>query len=116
MLKQYISLLLITIFFTTLHAQKKSVKIDGELKKWHRITLNFEGLQTNEMDENNLFLSYRLYITFQNNAKEYEILGFYSAHGNAVETTSHSGNIWQVSFTPNSIGGHISHFSKRDIT
>ncbi len=46
MLKQYISLLLITIFFTTFHAQKKSVKIDGELKKWHRITLNFEGPET----------------------------------------------------------------------
>ena len=33
MLKQCISLLLITIFFTTVHAQNKSVKIEGELKK-----------------------------------------------------------------------------------
>lgn len=104
MLKQYISLLLITIFFTTFHAQKKSVKIEGELKKWHKITLNFEGPQTNEMVDNNPFLNYRLDVTFKNGNKEYLIPGFYAADGNAAETGSASGNIWQVRFTPDAVG------------
>ena len=84
--------------------QQKEVKIDGELKKWHRITLNFEGPETSEMDENNPFLNYRLDVTFKNGDKEYIIPGFYATDGNAAETSSTSGNIWQVRFTPDAIG------------
>ena len=30
--------------------------IDGELKKWHRITISFEGPQASELDDFNPFL------------------------------------------------------------
>ena len=36
--------------------------------------------------------------------KTYVIPGFYAADGNAAETSSDSGNIWQVRFTPDAIG------------
>ncbi|MBC3758658.1 DUF5060 domain-containing protein [Hyunsoonleella sp. SJ7] len=84
--------------------QQKDAKIDGQLKKWHRIVLNFEGPETSEMSDDNPFLNYRLDVTFKNGDKEYKILGFYAADGNSAETSSDSGNIWQVRFTPNAIG------------
>ena len=103
-MRLYISIVfLITVCFSG-YSQKKDIKIEGELKKWHRITLNFEGPETNEMDENNPFLNYRLDVTFKNGNKTYVIPGFYAADGNAAETGSASGNIWQVRFKPDSIG------------
>ncbi|APY11593.1 DUF5060 domain-containing protein [Seonamhaeicola sp. S2-3] len=82
----------------------KDVKIGGELKKWHKITLNFEGPETSETDVNNPFLDYRLDVTFKNKDKTYIIPGFYAADGNAAETSCTSGNIWQARFTPDEIG------------
>jgi hypothetical protein len=34
--------------------------VSGQLKKWHRITITFDGLMTSEDAENNPFLNYRL--------------------------------------------------------
>ena len=99
-------LVFFVLFFLILSScqQQKDVKINGDLQKWHRITLNFEGPETSEMDENNPFLNYRLDVTFKNGDKEYEIPGFYATDGNAAETSSDNGNIWQVRFTPDEIG------------
>jgi len=96
-------LVLFPIIFNSCE-QQKEVKIDGELKKWHKIVLSFEGPQTNEMDVNNPFLNYRLDVTFKNGENTFVIPGFYAADGDASETSGDSGNIWQVRFTPNAIG------------
>ena len=103
MLKNIITFLL---FFTLFNSckQENKIIIDGELKKWHRITLNFEGSETNELAEDNPFLNYRLDVTFKNKDNVFVIPGFYSADGNAAETSSATGNIWKVSFTPNAVG------------
>jgi len=94
------------LFFIILSScqQQKEVKIDGELKKWHRIVLNFEGPETSEMADDNPFLNYRLDVTFKNGDKTYSIPGFYAADGNAAQTSSDKGNIWQARFTPDEIG------------
>jgi len=84
--------------------QKREPKIDGELKKWHRITLSFEGPETDELAAVNPFLYYRLDVTFTNGTKTYVIPGFYAADGKAAETSATNGNIWQVRFTPDAIG------------
>lgn len=84
--------------------QKTEPKIDGELKKWHRVTLSFEGPETKELAAVNPFLDYRLDVTFTNGTKTYVIPGFYAADGQAAETSATSGNIWQVRFTPDAIG------------
>ncbi|WP_396635689.1 DUF5060 domain-containing protein [Maribacter sp. R77961] len=84
--------------------QKKEPKIDGELKKWHRVTLSFEGPETDELAAVNPFLDYRLDVTFTNGTKTYVIPGFYAADGKAAETSATNGNIWQVRFTPVAIG------------
>ena len=79
-------------------------KIEGELKKWHRTTLIFEGPNTSELAEDNPFLNYRLDITFSNNGSSYTVPGFYAADGNAAETSADAGNIWKVHFTPDKVG------------
>ncbi|WP_298363872.1 DUF5060 domain-containing protein [uncultured Lutibacter sp.] len=95
--------LFILISHTSL-AQNQNVKISGELKKWHKVTLSFEGEQLTENDAENPFLNYRLNVTFRNKNKTYVIPGFYAADGNASETSATKGNIWQVRFTPDEIG------------
>ena len=101
---KYISCSLLFFLLLSSCQQQKPVKVEGELKKWHRITLNFEGPDTNEMDENNPFLNYRLDVTFKNGEKEFIIPGFYAADGNAAESSGDSGNVWQVRFTPDEVG------------
>ena len=49
-------------------------------------------------------MHYRLDVTFSNGDKTYRIPGFYAADGNAAETSSSKGNIWQVRFTPDTLG------------
>ncbi len=80
------------------------VDISGELKKWHRIELSFTGPSTDEMAEDNPFLNYRLEVTFTNQGESYTVPGFYAADGNAAESSSDSGNIWKVRFTPDAVG------------
>ncbi|MFD1316396.1 DUF5060 domain-containing protein [Namhaeicola litoreus] len=96
--------LLSSVFMLTISCQRSEVQIQGELKKWHKIELVFEGPKTNEMDEVNPFLDYRLDVVFKSNNKEYVVPGFYAADGNAAETSSDAGNVWKVRFTPDEIG------------
>ncbi|GAA4236458.1 hypothetical protein GCM10022291_20830 [Postechiella marina] len=86
------------------YAQESNVLIDGELKKWHKVTLSFEGDNLSESDENNPFLNYRLNVIFKNKQKTYVVPGFYAADGNAAETSAKSGKVWQVRFTPDAVG------------
>lgn len=78
--------------------------VSGELKKWHKVTLTFEGPQVNENDGNNPFLNYRLDVTFTNGGKSYTVPGYFAADGNAAESSASSGNKWRVHFTPDATG------------
>ncbi len=83
-----------------------SQEITGELKKWHKITLEFQGPETSEDAEDNPFLNYKLDVTFkhQNSGKIYMVPGYFAADGNAGNTSASSGNIWRVHFSPDEIG------------
>jgi len=80
------------------------VTVSGELKKWHRITLTFEGPDSGEQAAPNPFLDYRLDVTFQNGDKRFVVPGFYAADGNAGETSATAGNKWRVYFMPAQTG------------
>jgi len=75
-----------------------------EYKKWHTITLSFEGPETSEDATPNPFLNYRLNVTFTNGTSSYTVPGFYAADGNPAESSAKNGNIWQVRFTPDAEG------------
>ena len=96
-------LVVLAIFFCACNSQPP-IEIQGELKKWHRITLVFDGPPSSEMAEDNPFLNYRLDVTFKNAEKTYVVPGFFAADGNAAETSAEAGNKWMVRFTPDQIG------------
>ena len=79
-------------------------KIFGELKKWHKVTIAFEGPNTAETADLNPFTDYRLNVTFKNGDTTYLVPGYYAADGNAAETSADSGNDWLVHFCPDKTG------------
>lgn len=79
-------------------------EISGEQIKWHKISLTFEGPESSEYDKVNPFLDYRLDVTFSNGSKQYVVPGFYTADGNASETSAEDGSKWRVNFCPDEAG------------
>jgi len=79
--------------------------ISGEMRKWHTVTILFDGPMTAESDTYNPFANYRLNVTFTSPTGEaFMVPGFYAADGNAAETSATSGNKWAVRFKPNAEG------------
>ncbi|WP_299187263.1 DUF5060 domain-containing protein [uncultured Aquimarina sp.] len=76
----------------------------GELKRWHKITLSFEGPNTSESATTNPFSDYRLDVTFTNGSLSYVVPGFYAGCSDAANSSCDAGNIWQVHFSPSQIG------------
>ena len=87
------------------HAQTNTA-LTGELKKWHTVTLTFDGPQCSETDEYNPFLNYRLNVKFTHadSNKSYAVPGYFAADGNAAMTSATAGNKWRVHFTPDEVG------------
>jgi len=81
-------------------------QISGELKKWHTVTITFDGPQTSETTNPNPFLDYRLNVTFthQDSGKSYLVPGYYTADGNAANTSADTGNKWRAHFAPDQVG------------
>lgn len=108
-LHKTIILLFLAASFFEVNASKcltDGATITGELKKWHTVTLTFDGPQCSETDEYNPFFNYRLHVTFthQQTGKSYQVPGYFAADGNAAMTSATSGNKWRVHFTPDKIG------------
>ncbi|MEE9369955.1 MAG: DUF5060 domain-containing protein [Sedimentisphaerales bacterium] len=78
--------------------------ITGELKKWHRVTLTFDGPQASEDAAPSPFLDYRLNVILANGEDCYIVPGYYAADGDAGETGATGGNKWRVHFVPNKSG------------
>lgn len=78
--------------------------VSGELKKWHRVTITFEGPATAEGATPNPFRDFRLNVTFTHADRSVVVPGFYAADGNAAESGAEKGNCWRVHFTPDATG------------
>ena len=84
-----------------------AVTVSGEPRKWHKLTLAFDGPFHNEADvDPNPFLDYRLNVTFTHpgTGKSYTVPGYFAADGNAAETSATAGNQWKVHFRPDETG------------
>ncbi len=97
---------LIAVLLVSATAGTAAVRIEGDLRQWHRVTLTFDGPQTGEDAVPNPFTDYRLDVTFTHTGagKSYLVPGFYAADGNAAESSATAGNKWRVYFTPGSAG------------
>ncbi|MCW1923698.1 DUF5060 domain-containing protein [Luteolibacter arcticus] len=89
------------------HAQQGiALPIEGELKRWHKLTFDFVGPDTGETATPNPFTDYRLDLTFTHavTGTTMVVPGFYAADGNAAESSSSAGNIWRAHFAPTEVG------------
>lgn len=91
------------------------VELSGELRKWHKVTLTFDGPQSSERADLNPFMHYRLNVTFYHPAsgKQYTKPGFFAADGDAANSSATSGNQWRVHFAPDETGRWIYEVSFR---
>ncbi|SDE42442.1 Putative collagen-binding domain of a collagenase [Pricia antarctica] len=105
-MKKAKSLNIIIILFLFLLNVTVAQEIKGELKKWHKVTLEFEGPESSEQAEENPFLNYRLNVTFSHSGtdKKYVVPGYFAADGDAGNTSAEEGHSWKVHFTPPETG------------
>jgi hypothetical protein len=104
-MKNLIIILFALVFFSCKSNSRQSeIQIDGELKKWHKVSMNIPGPTTSESAEMNPFLDYKLEVTFTNGQNSYTVPGFYAADGNAAETLADEGKVWKVRFRPHATG------------
>jgi hypothetical protein len=85
-------------------AQSGGGTVSGELKKWHRVTVTFDGPSTSESAATNPFRDYRLDVTFTRGARSVVVPGYYAADGNAAESGATAGSRWRVHFCPDEEG------------
>ena len=97
------TILIIVFFFQNSNAKAKGV-FSGELKKWHKITITFDGPEVEENGGPIPFLDYRLNVIFSNGIKTYTVPGYFAADGNAANTSATKGNKWRVHFAPDKTG------------
>jgi len=94
----------ITSSFDKLTVPAGPPTIEGELRKWHKITLTFDGAPTSETSTPNPFLDYRLNVLFRNGDRTYPVPGHYAADGHAGETGASDGCKWRAHFSPDATG------------
>ena len=82
------------------------VDVEGELKRWHPVTITFDGPEAAEAGTPNPFRDYRLNVSFTHvpSGEQIVVPGFFAADGNAGETGAIAGNKWRVHFTPHELG------------
>jgi hypothetical protein len=97
-------IIIVLLVLAGLAVADEKVQISGELKAWHRVTLTFDGPDTEEEAKINPFLDYRLNVIFSKGDKCYIVPGYYAADGDAGESSAAEGNKWRVNFAPDSPG------------
>lgn len=91
----------------SLPAQQQTVTpISGELRMWHKVTLDFTGPVTSETADPNPFTDYRLDVTFTHpmSGRSLVVPGYFAADGNAANSSADTGSVWRVHFAPDTAG------------
>jgi hypothetical protein len=80
-----------------------SVRISGELRRWHKVTLTLAGPFAHErQNDPNPFTDYCMEVEFRHESGQaaYRIPGYFAADGNAAETSAEAGNCWRAHLAP----------------
>jgi hypothetical protein len=84
-----------------------AITVSGELKQWHKVTLNLAGPFAAEPDTApNPFTDYRLNVTFTHSSGSpaYNVPGYFAADGNAANTSATAGTVWRAHLSPDKAG------------
>ncbi len=104
-IRNCLTVLLMNMFLVS-SGLAQSGTVSGELKRWHKVTIDFAGPQTGEADNTNPFTDYRLDVTFTHlgTSQTFTVPGFFACDGDAANSGATTGNIWRVHFAPNEVG------------
>lgn len=83
------------------------VTISGELKQWHKVTLNLDGPFAMETDAApNPFTDYRMDVIFTHASGKpsYVVPGYFAADGEAAQTGAQQGTVWRAHLSPDKPG------------
>jgi hypothetical protein len=83
------------------------VKIEGELRQWHKVTLCLAGPFAAELDNApNPFTDYRMTVRFTHESGQpsYDVPGYFAADGHAAESSADRGNRWCAHLSPDKAG------------
>lgn len=85
---------------------RQDVLVEGDLKRWHPVTLTFEGPRADEAGTPNPFRDFRLTVTFTHVATGVALTvpGYFAADGDAAETSATGGTRWRAHLTPHETG------------
>ena len=84
-----------------------SVQIAGELRQWHKVSVNLAGPFAAETDTApNPFTGYRFDVTFthESGSPSYVVPGYFAADGNASNTSATAGTAWRAHVSPDKAG------------
>ncbi len=84
-----------------------SVKVTGELKQWHKVTVEIAGPFAAESDTSpNPFTDLALNVTFAHESgnPRYVVPGYFAADGNAANSSARSGTVWRAHLSPDKAG------------
>ena len=85
----------------------EKVRLTGQLKRWHKVTLTLDGPFAHELDNDpNPFLDYRMRVEFahQSGTPRYIVPGYFAADGNAANTSAQAGVKWRAHLSPDKPG------------
>lgn len=96
---------------TALHQPREAngdgaIKVSGELKQWHKITIDLNGPYAHEHDNQpNPFTDYRMTVRFKHaDGTELTVPGYFAADGDAANSSAQSGTVWRAHFAPSKTG------------
>ena len=84
-----------------------AVKVTGELKQWHKVTVELAGPFAGESDQApNPFTDLALNVTFthESGTPRYVVPGYFAADGNAANTSARAGTVWRAHVSPDKPG------------
>ena len=100
---QVLTILIGAVLLTSCNHTQNEVKITGELRQWHKVTLTAEGPLANETDSSpNPFLDYRMTVIFRHESGtlRYSVPGYFATDGNASQTSATYGTKWRAHLSP----------------
>lgn len=103
----FLSILLLASLCATGLAADAEITVSGELKQWHKVTLEIDGPEAAETGRDlNPFTDYRLTVRFahQSGTPTYDVPGYFAADGNAANSSATSGSTWRAHVSPDKPG------------
>ncbi|CAA6679344.1 MULTISPECIES: PKD domain-containing protein [unclassified Lentimonas] len=94
------------VMVSVVEAGDGSVAIEGELKRWHKVTLTLDGPAASESGITNPFADYRMDVTFHHpeSGLTYVLPGYFAADGDAANTSATAGSSWRAHLSPDHTG------------